>query len=168
MRQFENENITHRLAESIESSLITTPDEEAHTALNYIRQFIYLTSSNAELNHGYISEDFLDALVRTRDANNNRNFNSAVEALGVEGETSTEVTDYNELTFIEVENSFEAEQAISQLTREHSNELSDDARKTLYSIRDLITDNRDTVLYYLPQELANEIMPHLDQENILL
>lgn len=168
MRRFENENFPYHLAEGIDSMHLTVPDDEAQTALSYIRQFVYRTASESSLTRGYISEDFVDALVRVREASSNRGFNSAVEQLGVEGETSTEVDEYDELTFIEVENSFEAEQAVSSIVREHSNELSDEARKNLYSIRELITDNRDIVLYYLPNEIAGEIMPYLDEKGVLL
>lgn len=170
MRRFENENFSHDLAESINSHLLTVPedDNEARTALSYIRQFVYVTASNAELHRGYISEDFLDALVRIREESNNRDFNSAVEALGVEGETSTEVTEYDELVSIEVKNTFEAVEDLSSLTREHSNELSDEARKNLYSIRELVEDNRDIVLYYLPREVLGEIMPYLAERDLLL
>lgn len=168
MRRFENEDFPYHLAEGIESMHLTVPDDEAQRALRYIRQFVYRTPSESSLTRGYISEDFVDALVRVREASSNRGFNSAVEQIGAPGETSTEVDEYDELTFIEVENSFAAEQAVSSIVRDNSSELSDEARENLYSIRELITDNRGMVLYYLPREIAGEIMPYLDGEGVLM
>lgn len=168
MRRFENDDFPYNLAEGVESVHLDVPDDKAQAALSYIRQFVYRTSGTSKLTRGYISEDFIDALVRVREINSNRKFNHAVEQLGADGETSTEVTEYDELTFIEVENSSNAEKAVTSIVREHSDELSDEARLNLYSIRDLIRNNRDTVVYYLPKKIAEEIMPHLDEEGILL
>lgn len=169
MRRFENNDFPYHLAEGIENFHLTVPDDEAQRALAYIRQFVYRTSGSSELHRGYISEKYVDALVRIREESSNRGFSSAVEQLGVEGETSTDVSDeFEELSLIEVENSFDAEQAVTSIVREHSNELSDEARENLYSIRDLITDNRDIVVYYAPREVAVELMPYLDEGGVLL
>lgn len=168
MRRFEKQDFPYHLAEGLENIHLTVPDDDAQRALVYIRQFVYRTSGNSELTRGYISEAYLDELVRIRDASSNLDFGSAVEALGVEGGVSTDVSDeFDELCLVEVENSFDAEQSVASIVKEES-ELSDEARANLYSIRDLITDNRDTVVYYAPREVVGEIMPLLDSKGVLL
>lgn len=170
MRQFENKDFPYHLAEGLESMHITTPDDESSAALAYITQFVYRTSGQAELLAGYIPENYVDALVRVRDANSNRDFNSAVEAIGVDGGTSQEVTAYTEGTWIETPASFEAVEDLSQIARNNSTDLSDEGRKQLYSIREVIENvsHQETVQYYIPTELFTEIAPLLDQHNILL
>lgn len=172
MREFENKRFPMHLADGIHSHRLKIPDTEAKAALMYIRQFVYRVSGRSELLHGYISESYLDALVRIREASSNRDFNSAVEAIGVDGETSTEVTEYTDDDFvlIELESSFEVENQLSSLTREHSSELSDEERTELYSIREIVENvNRvNTVSYYLPRTVFAEIAPLLDEQNLLL
>lgn len=170
MREFENDNFSYHLAEGIESFHLTVPDSEAENALAYIRQFVYKTSSNAELLHGYMPEDYVDALVRIREASSNRDFNSAVEALGVEGGTSTDAGSDGNFTFVEVEASFDAVNTLSSITRERSSELSDAARDELYAIREVVENvsHQDVVTYYLPENVFGEVAPLLDEHDLLL
>jgi hypothetical protein len=170
MREFENDDFPYHLAEGIESFNLTVPDSEAENALAYIRQFVYKTSGSSELLHGYVTENYVDALVRIRDASSNRDFNSAVEAIGSDGGTSTDVGSDSDFTLIEVDASFETVNALSAATREQSSELSDVAREELYSIREVVENvsHREVVTYCLPEEAFSEIAPILDENDVFL
>lgn len=172
MREFENDDFPYHLAEGIESIHLTVPDDEARAALAYVRQFVYRTSGRSELLHGYITESYLDALVRVRDASSNRGFNSAVEQLGVAGATSREVTEYtdSDFTLLEVVASFESESALSSIAREHRASLSDDGREALHSIREIIQNvsHQESVMYYVSYEVFDEVAPLLDERGVLL
>lgn len=172
MREFENSDFPYHLAESIESIHLTVPDIEARMALEYVRQFVYLTSGRSELLHGYITESYLDALVRVRNASSNRDFNSAVEQLGVAGATSNEVTAYTDAdyTLLEVEASFESENIVSSIARENRDSLSDSSRSDLHSIREILQNvtHQDSVQYYTSYDVLDEIESLLDDQDILV
>lgn len=172
MREFENDDFPYHLAEGIESIQLTVPDDEARTALAYVRQFVYRTSGRSELLHGYIPESYIDALVRVRDASSNRGFNSAVEQLGVAGASSREVTEYDDDSFalLEVEASFESESSLSSIARDNRADLSDGGRDALYSIREIIQNvsHQESVMYYVPVSVFDEVAPLLDAEGVLL
>lgn len=171
MRKFENRDFTYSLAEAVERKhSLTIPDEEAKNALLYVQQFLYKTAGSAELLRGYISEDQLDALVRIRDASSNRHFARAVEALGVEGGTSTDVGDDDNYSLLEVKTEFDTPRTISKITRENSKMLSDEERDELYAIKD-VTENvsrQDVVLYNIPNSAFNTVTQLLDKNNLLL
>jgi len=160
------------LADGLESSHLTVPDDEAQAALEYIRQFVYRVSGRSQLLHGYISEEYLDALVRIREASSNRDFNSAVEAIGVEGETSTKVTNYDDTEFmlLEIEATIEAERSLSEIARDNSSELSDEEKQTLYSLREIVENStyQESVFYFTPHTVFSGIGRYLEAEELVL
>lgn len=92
--------------------LLRTPDNKSRLALAYLRQFVHLTGGHSELKHGYISDSFINVLHRVDKGSNSTNFGSAFESIEYNGETSTTVTKYSNLTLIEVENSVNAKNSI--------------------------------------------------------
>lgn len=172
MREFENTEFPYRLAEGIESIHLTIPDDEAKMALEYVRQFVYRTSGRSELLHGYITESYLDALVRVRDASSNRDFNSAVEQLGVAGASSREVTEHTDVdyTLLEIEASFTSENVLSSIARENRNSLSNISLNDLRSVREILQNvsHQDSVRYYVSYDVLDELEPLLEDTGVLV
>lgn len=161
MRRFHNNKFPSGLAEALDSVHLDIPSEEEKEALDYVKQFLeYHSGGGGVLHRGYIPEKYLDALVEIRDANSNRYFSSAVEQLGVDGETSEEVTQYDNFKVLEIESSFDT---IEELSSVYYQLDSDEARKNLRTLQDLMRNVRfgNTIRMYLPEESYNQITSNL-------
>jgi hypothetical protein len=154
MREFENERFNHKLAESLTSPHLETETQAQKDALSYISQFVYHISGRTELYHGYITEAQLDALVEIRDNNSNRHFSRAVEALGVEGETSTNRPNAEPLK-VEIESRDVVENKLDDFYYDCDKA---ETRKIIRSIQDVYHNSRGSVEYYAPKEAVQQLL----------
>lgn len=160
MRRFENRKIERDRAEALTSSLRDIPSQNAKDARSYIKQFIEVYGSEAELFYGYLPEEYADGLVEIREANSNYDLNAIVGQLCVDGATSEKVTDYDEFAKITLESS---RSMIEELTEVYRDVTLDETRTMIGSARDIIRNShRDQIELYVPKPVGEELAQQIN------
>lgn len=156
MWKFKDEHFNFRLAEAFLSRQLEVPDENAKESLEYIQQYVVKTSGRSELIGGYIPDEYVDDLVKIRDASSVRDFGSAVEAIGCEGRTSEKVGDESDFTKVAIKSTRDN---IRDIYDQYSSDKSKDVRRDIGNITDLLNDNlhKDEIFYYMPTENYKEM-----------
>lgn len=162
MRRFQKDHLHAGPAGSISSFTLEVPSEKGEEAVEYIEQFIERNRGGVYLHRGYLPEEYIDALVEIREANpdSKRDFSSLVEQLATDGETSEEVTEYDDFKVLEIESSYETNQKLNDVYNELE---SDEARETVRTLQDLMHNvlEGNTIRMYIPEESYNQITSHL-------
>jgi hypothetical protein len=153
MRKFRSENFNVRLADGLSNIHLDIPDDEAEEAVEYVKQFVHRGDRNTRLVLGYLPENYLQALIRIRDASSNcRYFSRAVEALGVDGDISEEVA--GELVEVELECHQDNIHKLDELYFEAN---SDEIREVVRSLQSLIRINKNRINVFLPEKIASAL-----------
>jgi hypothetical protein len=156
MRRFESEHFPVEGAKPIvESHSLIFPSAVSREALEYVEQFIRYNPPMTELLRGYISSEYIDALVELQESNSSQGLNRAIKQISIDGSTSESVSG----TFYKVD---------IQATKDNIEKLNElyykadesETKTNIRTIQELIRINgrRDSINVYLPK--CSRKIPH--------